>query len=61
VATVTECAMIVIEHDMSMISDLTDRLIAFELGSIIADGSPNDVLSHPAVIASYLGADPVVT
>jgi ABC-type branched-subunit amino acid transport system ATPase component/ABC-type branched-subunit amino acid transport system permease subunit len=61
VATVTECAMIVIEHDMSMISDLTDRLIAFELGSIIADGSPNDVLSHPAVIASYLGADPVAT
>jgi len=57
VATDTECTMIVIEHDMAMISALCDRLVALELGAVIAEGTPAEVLSHPEVIASYLGTD----
>ena len=58
VADETACSMVVIEHDMSLISYLCDRLVALELGRVIAEGTPADVLSHPDVIASYLGTDP---
>jgi len=53
----TGCSMMVIEHDMPMISSICDRLVALELGGVIAEGTPQEVLSHPAVIASYLGTD----
>ena len=57
VATDTGCAMVVIEHDMALLTSLCDRLVAMELGAVIADGPPDAVLSHPRVIASYLGTD----
>jgi ABC-type branched-subunit amino acid transport system ATPase component/ABC-type branched-subunit amino acid transport system permease subunit len=53
----TGCAMLVVEHDMALISSICDRLVALELGVVIAEGTPAEVLSHPAVIASYLGTD----
>jgi ABC-type branched-subunit amino acid transport system ATPase component/ABC-type branched-subunit amino acid transport system permease subunit len=57
VAAETGCAVVIIEHDMALLSSLCDRLVALELGAVIADGPPSYVLSHPAVIASYLGTD----
>jgi len=53
----TGAAMLVIEHDMPLLSGLCDRLVAMELGSVIVSGPPSEVLEHPAVIASYLGTD----
>lgn len=53
----TGAAMLVIEHDMPLLSGLCDRLVALELGTVIASGIPADVLEHPAVISSYLGTD----
>jgi ABC-type branched-subunit amino acid transport system ATPase component len=53
----TGCSMLIIEHDMPMLSGLCDRLVALELGAVIAEGTPAEVLAHPAVIASYLGTD----
>jgi ABC-type branched-subunit amino acid transport system ATPase component len=53
----TGCSILIIEHDMPLLSGLCDRLIALELGSVIAEGTPTEVLNHPAVIASYLGTD----
>ncbi|UDY37853.1 ATP-binding cassette domain-containing protein [Dermatobacter hominis] len=53
----TGAAMLVIEHDMPLLSGLCDRLVAMELGSVVVDGAPAEVLEHPAVVASYLGTD----
>jgi ABC-type branched-subunit amino acid transport system ATPase component/ABC-type branched-subunit amino acid transport system permease subunit len=57
VAAESGCAMVVIEHDMAMISGLCDRLVALELGSVIAEGTPAEVLASDAVVASYLGTN----
>jgi ABC-type branched-subunit amino acid transport system ATPase component/ABC-type branched-subunit amino acid transport system permease subunit len=53
----TGCAIVIIEHDMALLSLLCDELIALEQGAVICSGAPLDVLSHPQVIQSYLGSD----
>ncbi len=57
VARDTDCALLVIEHDMTLMSSLCDRLIALELGGVIAQGDPAHVLADARVVASYLGTD----
>jgi ABC-type branched-subunit amino acid transport system ATPase component len=47
--------LLVIEHDLPLLSSVADRMIALDLGEIVAEGSPAEVVRHPAVIASYLG------
>jgi ABC-type branched-subunit amino acid transport system ATPase component len=53
----TGCAILVIEHDMPLLAGLVDRMVALELGGVIAEGSATEVLEHPRVIESYLGTD----
>jgi ABC-type branched-subunit amino acid transport system ATPase component/ABC-type branched-subunit amino acid transport system permease subunit len=53
----TGCSILVIEHDMSLLSSLCDELVALELGTVITRGRPSEVLAHPVVIESYLGTD----
>jgi branched-chain amino acid transport system ATP-binding protein len=48
---------LVIEHDMPLLSNLCDRMVALELGTVIAEGTPTEVLDHPRVVESYLGTD----
>jgi ABC-type branched-subunit amino acid transport system ATPase component len=53
----TGCALLVIEHDMPLITGISDRMIALELGHPIVEGTPQEVTTDPQVVASYLGGD----
>jgi ABC-type branched-subunit amino acid transport system ATPase component/ABC-type branched-subunit amino acid transport system permease subunit len=53
----TGCALVVIEHDMPLVSALADRLVALDLGRVLTEGAPQDVLDDPRVVAAYLGGD----
>lgn len=48
-------AIVLIEHDMSLIRKVSDRVVAMDYGRTIAQGSVKDVLSHPEVRRAYLG------
>jgi branched-chain amino acid transport system ATP-binding protein len=48
-------ALVVIEHDIPLVSGIADRLVALDLGRVITTGPPDDVLVHPQVVDSYLG------
>src|SRR5690606_41611202 len=50
-------SLLVIEHDLPLLSSIADRLIALDLGRAVAEGTPAQVVEHPAVVASYLGTD----
>jgi branched-chain amino acid transport system ATP-binding protein len=50
-----DASLLVIEHDLPLLSSIAERIIALDLGEIIADGPPDEVVHHPAVVASYLG------
>ena len=47
--------VLLIEHDVSLVRRVADRVIALDFGKQIASGTPDEVLSHPAVVDAYLG------
>lgn len=49
--------IILVEHVMDAIRSLCDRCIVMNSGQLLAQGSPTDVLSDPAVVTAYLGED----
>ena len=51
----TGATMLVIEHDVPLLLSVADRLIALDLGEIVASGSPEAVVRDPTVVRSYLG------
>ena len=47
--------LLVIEHNMRVITGLADRIVALQLGRVIAQGTPAEVVRNEAVIKAYLG------
>ncbi len=52
-----DASVVVIEHDMPLVMSISDRVYCLESGSVIAEGTPDEVRNDPLVIASYLGTD----
>ncbi len=50
-------AIVLIEHDMTVVRSLADRLLALDAGRVIAEGTPDSVLRHPQVVEAYLGGE----
>jgi branched-chain amino acid transport system ATP-binding protein len=48
-------AILLVDHDMSMVLEVCDRIYVLEFGKVIASGTPDEVRRHPAVVAAYLG------
>jgi branched-chain amino acid transport system ATP-binding protein len=49
--------VILIEHDMNVVMDISDRVTVLDFGRLIADGTPDEVKADQAVIEAYLGAE----
>ena len=47
--------IVLIEHDMGVVMDISDRIVVLDYGRKIGDGAPDTVRRNPAVIAAYLG------
>ncbi|MEO0034988.1 MAG: Lipopolysaccharide export system ATP-binding protein LptB [Pseudomonadota bacterium] len=47
--------LLLIEHDMSVVMGISDRVVVLDHGSLIAEGSPAEIRGNPAVIRAYLG------
>ena len=48
--------VLMVEHDMSLVSKVSDRVLAMNQGEVLATGTPREVQTHPGVIDAYLGS-----
>ena len=49
--------VVMVEHDMALVMDISDRVTVLNYGEVLADGTPAEVQRNPAVVAAYLGEE----
>jgi branched-chain amino acid transport system permease protein len=50
-------SILLVEHDMDFVMNLTDRIVVMEFGTRLIEGTPTEVQASPAVRAAYLGTE----
>ncbi len=55
IAAETNCALLVVDHDMGLVMGLVERLVVLDFGKLIAQGVPEEMVRHPDVVEAYLG------
>jgi ABC-type branched-subunit amino acid transport system ATPase component/predicted MFS family arabinose efflux permease len=61
VRDLTGSSLLVIEHDMPLLTSLADEIIALDLGRVVMRGTPQQVVRDPRVVSAYLGSDTVAS
>jgi branched-chain amino acid transport system ATP-binding protein len=57
VAEERKCTIVLIEHDMGVVMDISDRVAVLDFGKLIGNGTPDEVKQNQAVIDAYLGKE----
>lgn len=57
IAELKKIPMVLVEHDMEVVTDISTRAVVLDFGRKIAEGLPEEVKKHPEVIRAYLGAE----
>jgi len=52
-----QVTILLIEHDMRMVMDISDRILAINFGKQIGEGSPEEIQNNPEVLKAYLGEE----
>ena len=60
IRAMTGASLLIIEHDVPLLTSISDRMIALDLGEVVATGTPQEVIRDPSVVASYLGESEAV-
>ena len=57
IAELRQIPMVLVEHDMEVVMDISDRIAVIDFGQKIAEGLPSEIINHPEVLKAYLGED----